>query len=93
MDIVYNIFDGLIPVMFIFADSILYYTGIRSANTILLATCSKLCVVLVFFYISYLYIIKEKTVRKSGVLSDLIIQFILIVVLFVSIAIIIFKLE
>ena len=92
--IFYNILDGILPVMFIFSDSILYYTGYRTTNTILLITYFKLIVTLcVLGYLSYLYFYKKEESRHTNNVIDLSINGVIVFILFIIITIMTKKLE
>lgn len=86
--ILYNMLDGILPVMFIFGDSILYYTGLRTTNTILIVTYFKLIVsLMVFAYIGYLYFYKKEPMRHTNNLIDFGINCVVIIILLIIIVI------
>lgn len=92
--IFYNTLDGILPVMFIFSDSILYYTGFRTTNTILIITYFKLIVTLcVLGYLAYLYFYKKEVSRESNNVVDLGINGIIVFILFIVITIMTKKLH
>jgi len=92
--IFYNILDGILPVMFIFSDSILYYTGLRTTNTILIITYFKLIVTLIVLsYIAYLYFYRKEGSREVNNVIDLSINGVVVLILIVIVTIMTKKLN
>lgn len=92
--IIFDIFDGLLPVMFVLGDNILQLIGQASNFSTLAITCGKLLfTILMLIYVSYLYFGKGESKRSSDNVIDIIMFSIIIIILIITITIIIIKIK
>ena len=95
---IFDLFDGILPVVFVLGDSVISFIGQASTITKLVVTSCKSCfVLLVMLHLLFLYFVKKQKTRTANITIDLIkgvfIMLLLLIILGITIARLVYEIK